>query len=259
MTKHRLHTVSRLALAASLLTVTSLGWAQRDRPSKEHSELRAPASPTDPKPTPQAGSKKNAPATGMGTRLKLRPNTAIELDEQPTTDGWWYKLLACAFIVTGAMWLYRRRMTLKPPTDRHTMKILGRTPVGVRSELLIVNIDGQKLLLGVTPGSIQRLATLPDPMDEMVLAPAQPEDKLGGPDHAIPGGTVDPQPEMLGPKSGPAEASPAAEPGFEYFIGKAQQQLSTKRDAANKTRRVRASADDQDRSLKDILSGGRTG
>lgn len=259
MTKRRLHTVSRLALAASLLTVTSLGWAQRDRPSKEHSELHAPASPTDPKPALHAGSKKSGPTTKMGTLLKLRPSTPIELEEQPSTGGWWYKLLACAFIVTGAMWLYRRRMKLKPPTDRHTMKILGRTPVGVRSELLIVNIDGQKLLLGVTPGSIQRLATLADPMDEMVLAAAEPEDNLGDRDAAVPSDAFDPQPERLTRKSMPAEATPAAEPGFEYFIGKAQQQLATRRDAEDKTRRRRAAADDQDRSLKDLLSGRRTG
>jgi hypothetical protein len=40
------------------------------------------------------------------------------------------------------------------------LAILRRTPVGFRSELVVVDVEGQRFLLGVTPHSIQSLATL---------------------------------------------------------------------------------------------------
>jgi flagellar protein FliO/FliZ len=222
--------------------LTSTGWvaAQEQAAGEVHDELRAPSEPASitsahdsklgqaklgqAKPANDKRDATEAPSTS----LRLRVKKPIALSEESPTDGWWYKLLACGFIVTGALWLYRRRAILKPSAERHSMKILGRTPVGVRSELLIVNVDGQKILLGVTPGSIQRLANLADPMDEVAQASDAPE----------------------------VEQASEIEPGFEQFVGKAQRQL----DEMSRVRKPsKGPRDGQARGLMDLLSGRRAG
>jgi flagellar protein FliO/FliZ len=63
-------------------------------------------------------------------------------------------------------WMWKRRKGAVQPERRPSLVITARQTIGVRSELLVVEIGGQSLLLGVTPGAIQRLAVLPDPVAE---------------------------------------------------------------------------------------------
>ncbi len=92
--------------------------------------------------------------------IRRTPEKPLELSAQTPSDSIWIKLAVCGLIVGGAVYLLRKRGLLKAPARSHTMTIVSRTGIGVRSELLVVDIDGQKLLLGVTPGSISRLAVL---------------------------------------------------------------------------------------------------
>jgi flagellar protein FliO/FliZ len=115
--------------------------------------------------------------------LRKANEKPLELVAPPRSDGTWYKLGLCGLILAGAGWLLRKRGLLKPARDPHPMSIIGRTAIGVRSELIVVNIDGQKLLLGVTPSAISRLAVLPvadhpsladpllDPVDSVAQEP----------------------------------------------------------------------------------------
>lgn len=122
--------------------------------------------------------------------LRRTADKPLELSSGSSTDGLWVKLAACGLIVGGAVWALRKRGLLTPPPKAHPMTILGRTSIGVRSELLLVDVDGQKLLLGVTPSSISRLAVLPVHGDAPSLAdelvdPAEPADQEPGFDHAL--------------------------------------------------------------------------
>ncbi len=214
-THNWLGSVSVLALVAILLTWAAPAWAVKGatkatksgktpaaklqaKPSNgpaAHAELQPPPLPDGElvpappgkaaKPMPKAPAKPVAvPPIPKDAPLKLRKGGGkpLELANETPTSGWWYKLLACGFIIGGAMWLLKRRKLLPQQAEKqHSMTILGRTGIGVRSELLIVNVDGQKLLLGVTPSSIQRLAVLVDSDDvphlaEPIIDPQHEED-----------------------------------------------------------------------------------
>ncbi len=176
------------------------------------------------KPIPKPAAKPAAiPPMPKDVPLNLRKGGGkpLELANETPTSGWWYKLLACGLIIGGAVWLIRKRKLLpQQPGKQHSMTILGRTGIGVRSELLIVDIDGQKILLGVTPSSIQRLAVLVDSDDVPHLA--EPE--------------IDPQDEQ------------DVESGFDSTLGAAKRKLES---LANRVLARRSAADE----LNDELFG----
>jgi flagellar biogenesis protein FliO len=122
-----------VALAATLLT-QAVG-AQQDPP---HDTLPATAD--------------------SATPLALRPTRSLELAREPQHAGWGWKVMAVVVILGGAAFYIRKRVP-KRPTDQG-LTIVRRTQIGIRSELLIVNVEGQRLLIGVTPNSIQSLAVL---------------------------------------------------------------------------------------------------
>ena len=160
------------------------------------------------------------------TDLTLRPSKPIELAQEQPSSGWWWKLIACAIIICGAVFMWRRRALLQVVKQTHAMKILTRTAVGVRSELLIVNVDGQKLLLGVTPSTISRLAVLPD--DDAAIAEAPPEPS-----------------QVLAPRPTTQEEMMDLEPGFERAILAAQRRL----DRYTQSREIATEEDDEEEAL----------
>jgi flagellar biogenesis protein FliO len=126
-------------------------------------------------PPPVAASKPAAPAAEAPLPLQLRsspPKPPLTLATEGPTSGWWYKLLACALIVAGVVWLIKKRKLLVRPEREQSLKIVERAAIGVRSELLLVRVEGQKLLLGITPSAISRLAVLPDGAEEPLSAQA---------------------------------------------------------------------------------------
>ena len=63
-------------------------------------------------------------------------------------------------MILGATVVYFRRRAGTKGTRDTGLTIVRRTTVGLRSELLVVSVEGQRLLLGVTPHSIQSIAIL---------------------------------------------------------------------------------------------------
>jgi len=98
-------------------------------------------------------------APDSATPLVLRPTKAIELSHEPAHTPLGWKLAAVAAVVGGAAFAFRNRLRSRVAEDTE-LTIVRRTAVGFRSELLVVNVEGQRLLLGVTPHSIQSLAAL---------------------------------------------------------------------------------------------------
>jgi flagellar biogenesis protein FliO len=123
-----------LALAATVLT--SQANAQQDPP---RDTSPAPADPATP--------------------LALRPTKRLELAQEPPHSGVGWKIVAVIAILGGAAFALRKRIQPKRPEDGQ-LTIVRRAAIGFRSELLIVNVEGQRLLIGVTPHSIQSLAVL---------------------------------------------------------------------------------------------------
>src|SRR5205085_2514422 len=82
------------------------------------------------------------------------------------------QLAIVALIAAGGLWLWKRRARGAAPATKPP-KILARTSVGVRSELLVVEVEGQTMLIGVTPGSIQRIAVLSASSEMAAAEPAE--------------------------------------------------------------------------------------
>ena len=105
--------------------------------------------------------------------LELRKSQPLAFaDDKPSSSLWW-KLILSAGIATGGLWMFKRRMGKGAVEKTPALDVICRKSVGVRSEICIVTVDGHRLLLGITPNSIQRLASLPDPDETMTLAEAE--------------------------------------------------------------------------------------
>jgi flagellar protein FliO/FliZ len=75
------------------------------------------------------------------------------------------KLAILTSLVGGAAWVARRRRPVEFLAEQTSVCILARHTVGVRSEVIVLEAAGEKLLLGVTPAGISLLANLTDPSE----------------------------------------------------------------------------------------------
>ena len=111
------------------------------------------------------------------TPLAARPTRPLTL--APASDGTpvGYKILAGAGIAVAAgLWLRGKRRA-QPKAKTTAIGVVGRTSVGMRSELLVVEVEGTRLLVGMTPTTIQTLAVL----DNAEPALANEEDEIEEP------------------------------------------------------------------------------
>lgn len=139
-------------LTAAVMALTVPAFA--DPPPADPAQPPAPA--TSAMAAPAAAP---APAS-TGTPLKLR-SSSITGGESSGGGSLW-KLGAFAAVIAGAAyWMRRKRGALgKAAGPARTIQVLSRASVGVRTELVMVEVDGVTLLLGVTPASVSRLAIL---------------------------------------------------------------------------------------------------
>ena len=137
----------------------------------------APAAPTSPAaevapaPAVAAGAPVLAAAPGA-TPLAPRPTKPLTLAPKDEGTPFGYKLLAGLGLAAAAgLWLHKKKKDAggekKKPASR--IDILSRQSVGVRNELLVVDVEGTRLLVGMTPGAMQTLAVLetPEPLTEI--------------------------------------------------------------------------------------------
>jgi flagellar biogenesis protein FliO len=137
--------VAAILLALGATSLTASAWADGDSVAETH-----PGSALDtPVPT-------SAPAS---TPLVLRPSKAVQLAPEGNLAGATWKIVAIFGALGATALLLRRRVGSKDVGDVN-MTVVRRMAAGFRSELLIVNVEGQRLLIGVTPHTIQTLAVL---------------------------------------------------------------------------------------------------
>ncbi len=140
----------RSLLAATVVAIAAMGLTAR---------VRAETPPTT---AESAG----PPAA---TPLALRPKP-LELAHDPPQSGLGWKVVALMALLGGGAY-YLRKRARPARVDDGRLVIVRRTSIGLRSELLVVNVEGQRLLLGVTPHSIQSLAVL-DGDEAAAMAPS---------------------------------------------------------------------------------------
>jgi flagellar biogenesis protein FliO len=96
------------------------------------------------------------------TPLHVRSSKPLELEPAvpPLAMGWKLSAIALALGCAG-IWVWKRRTSRPLDVEIPEVRILRRTPIGVRSELLVIDFEGQRLLVGVTPHTIQNLFIMP--------------------------------------------------------------------------------------------------
>jgi flagellar biogenesis protein FliO len=115
-------------------------------------------------PPAQAAQTTPPPAASTSTPLSLVPSKPLELSTEAPTSNLGWKLGAMGVLAAAGFWAYSKKKSARivASTPIPEMRILRRTSIGVRSELLLVDLEGQRILLGVTPSNIQSLLIVPD-------------------------------------------------------------------------------------------------
>ena len=155
----------------------------RARAATAEPEAR-PVGPPVPTPAPVAAAPTPAApspvAPPTATPLPVRPSRPLALapERAPAGSDLGWKFLVVFAGAAAALAYWRKR---NPPLTLDLgpeLRIVRRASIGVRSELLVVDVAGQRHLLGVTPSAVQHLAILDDedkPAASTAPAPARDE------------------------------------------------------------------------------------
>jgi len=158
--------VSRRAIAVMSLALLATSLTRTGHADTAATAPTAAAALTDPPtPPPAANAVPAVPvdAKVTSTPLATRPSKPLALEPTPETPGNGWKALGIVVALAAGFFLWRRqRVARVVQGPLPELRILRRTAVAVRSELLLVEIEGQRLLLGVTPNAIQNLYIFPE-------------------------------------------------------------------------------------------------
>jgi flagellar biogenesis protein FliO len=102
-----------------------------------------------------------APSASVQTPLSVRPARPLSLDAPSGGTSLVWKLMALAVVAGAGFVAWQRRARRPAPRDLE-LRIVRRASLGAKSELVVVLVEGQRLLLGVTANAIQSLLILPD-------------------------------------------------------------------------------------------------
>lgn len=94
-----------------------------------------------------------------GTPLSLREDAAPLSPSDESRTDLDYGVGALALMLLGALGFvcYRRLKAGAPATPTPTCRVLSRTALSARSSVVLLEVEGQRLLVGVTPGGMTRL------------------------------------------------------------------------------------------------------
>lgn len=162
------------AMEADLLTpeTTQAAVVQPPAPSNEP-QARQPgerdaANAANPAP---AASGAHATDAHAGTPLGVRQPRSLTLAAASSSGGDWKLLLGVGGLAVGIFIWKRRADAASASSSGPELKIVRRTPLQHHGELLVVEVGGQRMLLGATSTSVQHLATL-EGAEESATEPA---------------------------------------------------------------------------------------
>jgi flagellar biosynthetic protein FliO len=133
-------------------------------PAATTDSAAAPATLPAPGAAPSATPEQQAALAGA----RPAPATAIDPAQAPSATG---SLLTTVFslilvlgLLVGLAWLLKR-FGPKTITGGAHVKLVGALSVGARERILVVEVGGQWIVVGASPGRMNSLATLPRPDD----------------------------------------------------------------------------------------------
>jgi flagellar protein FliO/FliZ len=72
-------------------------------------------------------------------------------------------LLLVVFIIFGLAWLMKR-LNLSQHSQNGLLRIIAGLPLGTRDRIVLLQVGEEQILLGLSPGRIQKLHTLSNPL-----------------------------------------------------------------------------------------------
>lgn len=72
-------------------------------------------------------------------------------------------LLLVVFIIFGLAWLMKR-FNLSQHSQNGLLRIIAGLPLGTRDRIVLLQVGEEQILLGLSPGRIQKLHTLSNPL-----------------------------------------------------------------------------------------------
>ncbi|MEO7109536.1 MAG: flagellar biosynthetic protein FliO [Polyangiaceae bacterium] len=164
--------VTALTLFATSLTATVC--SADESPAPATTAATSAIAPTAPAaPSAAAAPIATAPSA---TPLQLREPHPLALAQDPIDKYAAWKLVAALAMIAAGAYAFKKHSDKRRPVETiRSLQVLKKLSIGVRTELIVVDVDGQRLLLGVTPSSIQTLASLPDPEPSEQEEIEQPE------------------------------------------------------------------------------------
>jgi len=74
-----------------------------------------------------------------------------------------WKFLAGFAGLAAALWYWKRRAPSASASPAPELQVVRRATLGNRGEVVVIDVAGQRMLLGVTPTSVQMLTMLDEP------------------------------------------------------------------------------------------------
>ncbi|TAK21646.1 MAG: hypothetical protein EPO40_29545 [Myxococcaceae bacterium] len=126
-----------------------------------------------PAPAPVVEAPAPAPAA---TPLPVRHGRPLVMAARQTYPSGGWKILVGFGGLGLALFLWKRRVPVSTLSLGCEIQVVNRTSIGGKCELIVVDVGGQRMLLGATSGSVQYLAAI----DAPELASAAAPDKTAG-------------------------------------------------------------------------------
>ncbi len=146
-------TPSRQYVSAALLgIVLALGAASAHAEEEPDASLKSPSWLA-----PRTGTVKKPRAVAAGPSIGLGRSLSV---------------LLLAGVLGGSALYLRRRKNKAPKARLAELRVLGATKLGGRAQLVLAEVGGRKILLGVTDASVRKLGWLEtDPVEDELYAP----------------------------------------------------------------------------------------
>jgi len=96
--------------------------------------------------------------------------------------NWSLGLIVVLALFFFCVWLMKKMGAL-PVNNKDSMKVIGGLSLGMREKLVLVQVGGKQLVLGVTPGKIDKLLVLEG--EEKLFQQREANDKEGDFSHKL--------------------------------------------------------------------------
>ncbi len=117
---------------------------------------------------------------GYAAIFWLAPGLAVAQSEaggaplEPFASPYLLKLTGGLLLVVGVIFAFAwlvKKLNLNQQSSHGLIRIVAGLPLGTRDRIVLVQIGDEQILLGLTPGRIEKLHTLAEPLDVPAGAP----------------------------------------------------------------------------------------